>query len=395
MLVWRVGGIAGGELNVKEFRRALEVAGITFQSSHSVRKLFAAFDKDSTGTVDFVEFVQMIFPDIDELELIDMQWHEKGSSADPRGTQRRLSRDTLAELEQEDLRKVAMAKYRGLHPLRKRLSSMSRGSFKGGGGGGVGGTEAAEAAVHAFKLHARVTHQSRGAGTVIELMEDGRTRIRFDCGEEHRYRPSSMHKISALTMASVSAAKAVSETASEVAAKKRAAAAATGTFPVERRGAHADCTPSLASMSADAAASTERIHPHAAAPSHEPSGSPAASAHAPAGPSSSDASSQHPPHPHHSPHHRTAVGASAAAMLEEVLRRTAQIGESLNVAAQERAALRRALDEQADALARLSAPAADSAVIQTWQQPGGMRRGSGAAQGLSAERTPMDVELSC
>ena len=30
---------------------------------------------------------------------------------------------------------------------------------------------------------------------VVELMEDGRTRIRFDTGEEHRYKSSSMHKI--------------------------------------------------------------------------------------------------------------------------------------------------------------------------------------------------------
>ena len=44
---------------MKEFRRALEVAGITFKSTQSVRKLFAAFDKDATGTVDFVEFVHM------------------------------------------------------------------------------------------------------------------------------------------------------------------------------------------------------------------------------------------------------------------------------------------------------------------------------------------------
>ena len=28
-------------------------------------------------------------------------------------------------------------------------------------------------------------------------MEDGRTKVRFDNGEEHRYKPSSMHKITA------------------------------------------------------------------------------------------------------------------------------------------------------------------------------------------------------
>ena len=38
-------------------------------------------------------------------------------------------------------------------------------------------------------------HESRGAGTVVEQMADGRTRVAFDSGEEHRYRPSSMHKL--------------------------------------------------------------------------------------------------------------------------------------------------------------------------------------------------------
>ena len=44
---------------------------------------------------------------------------------------------------------------------------------------------------------ARVVHKSRGPGAVVEIMEDGRTKVRFDSGEEHRYQPSSMHKITA------------------------------------------------------------------------------------------------------------------------------------------------------------------------------------------------------
>jgi hypothetical protein len=42
---------------------------------------------------------------------------------------------------------------------------------------------------------ARVRHKTRGAGTIIELMEDGRTRVAFDDGEEHRYKPASMKKL--------------------------------------------------------------------------------------------------------------------------------------------------------------------------------------------------------
>lgn len=42
-----------------------------------------------------------------------------------------------------------------------------------------------------FPLHARVRHLLRGLGTVTELMEDGRTRVRFDSGEEHRCAPAA------------------------------------------------------------------------------------------------------------------------------------------------------------------------------------------------------------
>ena len=42
---------------------------------------------------------------------------------------------------------------------------------------------------------ARVVHKMHGAGAVVEILEDGRTRIRFDSGEEHRYKPASMHKL--------------------------------------------------------------------------------------------------------------------------------------------------------------------------------------------------------
>ena len=32
-------------------------------------------------------------------------------------------------------------------------------------------------------------HGKRGSGVVSELMEDGRTRVKFDNGEDHRYAP--------------------------------------------------------------------------------------------------------------------------------------------------------------------------------------------------------------
>ena len=46
-----------------------------------------------------------------------------------------------------------------------------------------------------FELDTRVHHGQHGPGQVVELMEDGRTRVRFDSSEEHRYKPASMRKL--------------------------------------------------------------------------------------------------------------------------------------------------------------------------------------------------------
>ena len=35
-----------------------------------------------------------------------------------------------------------------------------------------------------------VRHKKHGVGKVVELMVDGRTRILFDSGTEHRYKPA-------------------------------------------------------------------------------------------------------------------------------------------------------------------------------------------------------------
>ena len=46
-----------------------------------------------------------------------------------------------------------------------------------------------------YAVGARVVHNLHGAGTVVELMGDERTRVRFDTGEEHRYNHSSLHRL--------------------------------------------------------------------------------------------------------------------------------------------------------------------------------------------------------
>ena len=42
---------------------------------------------------------------------------------------------------------------------------------------------------------ARVQHRERGAGTVVERMADGRTKVAFDSGESHRYAREKLHKL--------------------------------------------------------------------------------------------------------------------------------------------------------------------------------------------------------
>jgi len=46
----------------------------------------------------------------------------------------------------------------------------------------------------AFEAGTRVIHPSRGWGLVTENMPDGRTRVKFDLGDEHRYKPDGMLK---------------------------------------------------------------------------------------------------------------------------------------------------------------------------------------------------------
>ena len=52
----------------------------------------------------------------------------------------------------------------------------------------------------------RVHHSKHGEGLVVELMPDGRARVQFDKGEEHKYKPSSLHKASLLKASQLKAA---------------------------------------------------------------------------------------------------------------------------------------------------------------------------------------------
>ena len=53
-----------------------------------------------------------------------------------------------------------------------------------------------ELSAKGFALGARVDHAVHGPGRVVEHMNDGRTRVLFDSGQSHRYKPQSLHKLS-------------------------------------------------------------------------------------------------------------------------------------------------------------------------------------------------------
>ena len=55
-----------------------------------------------------------------------------------------------------------------------------------------------------FQVGQRVRHDTRGTGTVRELMDDGRTRVAFDNGETHPYHPKSIHKLKAVSASTTS-----------------------------------------------------------------------------------------------------------------------------------------------------------------------------------------------
>ena len=60
-----------------------------------------------------------------------------------------------------------------------------------------GSSRAGRMQTFSFAVGTRVRHEKRGPGVVTELMDDGRTRVQFDNGDQHRYNLSSMHKLSA------------------------------------------------------------------------------------------------------------------------------------------------------------------------------------------------------
>ena len=72
----------------------------------------------------------------------------------------------------------------------------------GGHGGSAPGSSVSSGDLFfPFAVGERVRHVTRGDGTVVELLEDGRTKVEFDNGGEHRYHPKSMHKLRSLSLA--------------------------------------------------------------------------------------------------------------------------------------------------------------------------------------------------
>ena len=91
-------------------------------------------------------------------------------------------------LKEHDTAATATATAEAPRKPRRRSWSRSRKSKQG---------RKLPAHIFPYKVGTWVRHDVRGFGEVIELMEDGRTKVRFaSTGEEHRYKLSSMHKLS-------------------------------------------------------------------------------------------------------------------------------------------------------------------------------------------------------
>ena len=106
-----------------------------------------AFDENHSDYISFFEFCHVVFPDLDIEEMV---LHDAPQKVDGSKSAFMQMADGVSTL---------------LSPRR---------------------TASSDLAEHKFKVGDRVKHKSRGIGTVIELMEDMRTRIQFDDGEEHR-----------------------------------------------------------------------------------------------------------------------------------------------------------------------------------------------------------------
>ena len=63
-----------------------------------------------------------------------------------------------------------------------------------------------DAAARAPFLGAVVVHASHGHGEVVEVLDNGAARVRFDSGDEHTYQPRSLHKLASAARPVVGAA---------------------------------------------------------------------------------------------------------------------------------------------------------------------------------------------
>ena len=141
-----------GQLNAKEL--ALLCADLGHDlTDKQLRLAVKSLDADGSGSIDFDEF---------------MKWFELGLRTDVLKGQNSASSQLARHDEQ-----VAASKQRLEDQMVLEEASRRQG----------------------FSVGQRVVHGKRGAGVVSELMEDGRTRVTFDDGQEHRYAPESIYKL--------------------------------------------------------------------------------------------------------------------------------------------------------------------------------------------------------
>ena len=166
-------GCPGACLDLHEFRRALQVMGIKLSRSR-LKRVFSTFDRNGDGYVEYIEFIEKVFPDMDEDMLLDWTAINKANYDD--------DDDADADADPD--------------------AAVAPGGYVGSGVDGSVDFEVDEPAPDklpdefTFEVGVRVRHPHRGPGVVAERLADGRTRVDFENGEQHRYKPAAMHKLS-------------------------------------------------------------------------------------------------------------------------------------------------------------------------------------------------------
>ena len=199
-----------GIVTPAEFRKALTALEFELRDDHEFQKLWDHIDTDKSGAIELRELRDAI-----EMAARPPRCPEGAPPSHPRVMAlREIYGDTPSDAEREKnrrlelLQSVEIMKTLGEIENAAAVEALETLNFKAGevifnqGDDGdacyfvSAGRCYASRHRHEFEEGQRVEHKKRGVGTVIEVTDDpDLTRVLFDAGDEHKYGPSSLHKL--------------------------------------------------------------------------------------------------------------------------------------------------------------------------------------------------------